>query len=75
MASGLFDMLSDLAKDPALLAKFKADPNDVMKDYDISNESKKHVTSSVEDGKHHDFLKAVGDEAHDQFSDPDMMIC
>jgi len=75
MASGLFDMLSDLAKDAALLAKFKNDPDDVMKDYQINNDLKKHIKSAVEDGKHHDFFKAVGDEAHEKFSDPDMMIC
>ena len=75
MASGLFDLLSDLAKDPNLLNQFKANPDQVMAQYDITGQNKSLVKSSIKDGKHHDFFKAIGDEAHEQFADPDIAIC
>lgn len=75
MASGLFDMLADLARNQGLLAAFKHDPDSVMDKYNLSEEQKAHLKSSLHDGKHHDFFKAIGDEAHKQFSRPDMLFC
>lgn len=75
MASGLFDMLSDLAKDPALLASFRADPDNVMTTYGLSKAQKDALLESIKNGKHHHFFSAVSEEAEEQFADPDMFIC
>jgi hypothetical protein len=75
MASGVFEMLAALASDPQKLADFKNDPDSVMNEYNLSTDQKKHIKSSLNDGKHHDFFKVIGDEVHDQFTDPDILIC
>ena len=75
MGSNLFDMLSDLAKHPQKLADFKNDPDGTMGQYGLSAAQKDHIKSAMDSDKHHDFYKAIGDEMHDQFSDPDVFIC
>ena len=67
MASGLFDMLADLAKDPNLLKAFNSDPDSVMDSYYLTQGQKTHLSSSLHGGMSHDFFKAIGDEAHAQF--------
>jgi len=67
MASGLFDMLADLAKDPSLLSSFTSNPDSVMDNYYLTQDQKTHIKSSLHNGMSHDFYKVIGDEAHAQF--------
>jgi hypothetical protein len=75
MASGLFDMLSDLAKNSSLLAQFKANPDAVMDQYGLTAAQKNALKESLHKGKHHHFFSAISDEAQQHFSDPDMFMC
>ena len=63
MASELFSMLADLAKDPKKLDKFHSDPATIMDKYGLST-TQKRLMKSASRGNQQDFLKAVGDEAH-----------
>jgi hypothetical protein len=75
MASKLFNMLSDLAKDAKIRDKFKKDPDAVMTEYGLSDAQKKALNESMKQGKHDSFHKAMKDEANEHFSDPDMLLC
>lgn len=67
MASPLFDMLSDLAKDADALSRFQNSPSEVMEEYGIDAETQALLVSSVQDGMHQNFFKAIGDEAAERF--------
>lgn len=75
MASGLFDLLSNLAKDANLLKQFKADPDAVMDQYGLTDAQKTALKESCLKNKHHQFFSAVSDEAQKHFADPDMFLC
>lgn len=75
MASGLFDMLSELAKNSQLLANFKANPDAVMAQYGLTEAQKTALKESLQKGKHHHFFSVVSEEAQQHFSDPDMFLC
>ncbi len=75
MASGLFDMLSELAKNAQLLADFKANPDAVMGQYGLTEAQKNALKESLLKGKHHHFYSAVSEEAQQHFANPDMFLC
>jgi glutathionylspermidine synthase len=75
MASGLFDMLSELAKNSQLLASFKANPDAVMEQYGLTAAQKEALKQSFHKGKHHHFYSVVSEEAQQHFADPDVLLC
>ena len=68
-------MLAALASDQKILSNFRSDPDSIMDEFHLTEEQKEHIKSSLNDHKHHDFFKVIGDEVHDQFADPDVLFC
>lgn len=73
--SKLFEMMSDLSKHPEKLGQFKSDPDRAMSGYGLSAAQKTLVKSAIEDDKHHDLLKALGDEVHTHFHASQNLFC
>ena len=66
-SSKLFDMLSDLAKDPKLMTEFKKDPAALMRKYRLTKKQVDMIRSAMK-GNQHDMLKVMGDEMHKHFA-------
>ncbi len=60
-SSKLFDMLSDLAKNPGQAQRFNANPSQVLDEYEIDEELKTLLTT--EEGNWNNFTEAVKKEA------------
>jgi len=75
MASGVFNMLAALAGDQKILADFRSNPESIMDEFNLTEEQKELIKNSLNEHRHHDFFKVLGDEIHEQFADPDILFC
>lgn len=60
-SSKLFDLLSELAKNPGQAQRFKANPSQILDEYEIDEELKALLTT----GDWEDFKEAVKKEAEE----------
>lgn len=62
MASKVFDLLSDLAKDSKKLSDFKKDPDSVMSKYGLTDDQKTKIKNSMNNKEHDDFFDLIKNE-------------
>ena len=62
MASKVFDLLSDLAKDSKKLDDFKKDPDAVMNKYGLTDDQKTKIKNSMNNSQHDDFFDLIKNE-------------
>ncbi len=67
--SGLFELLAEMAKNPATKASFLADRDAVMNQYGLTPAQQTLIKNSMDNNAQHDFIKALGDAAHESFKD------